>query len=144
MLDLDPRTARVVIVGGPKRGKSTLSREFLANGFRVFCTDQRSMVAEPIDGCTYLPEGLDWSASSAYVAEHWLTQPGPWVVEGVATARALRKWADAHESGLPCERIVFLRAPKVTTTKPQEAMAKGIDTVWAGISKRFGPITETR
>jgi hypothetical protein len=134
--------SRVLIVGGPNRGKSTLARQL---GLPVFCTDARSLVRAPEEGVTYVPEGLDWSGSSAHVAEHWLPMHGPWVIEGVAAARALRKWADANPLGPPpVDRIVVLWEARADCSKGQAAMAKGVETVWRGIAPRFAPITEYR
>lgn len=134
-------SARIVIAGGPLRGKSTLAQSF---GHPVFCTDAASLAREVIPGTTYLPEGLDWSASSAYVAEHWLTMDGPWVIEGVATARALRKWAESHPTGLPADRILLLPKAVRTCTPKQEGMAQGVHKVWNEIARRFGSIAEIR
>lgn len=145
---------RVVIIGGPRRGKSTMARELRAVGIPTYCGDPRSAVKEPEDGVTYLPEGLAWSESSAYIAENWLTAPGPWCCEGVAMARAVRKLVGADMLGvLDGAEIVVLTDPAegAQESPGQAVMAKGVATVWAEVADLFpqarivsGPAKGTR
>jgi hypothetical protein len=60
----------------------------------------------------------------------WFDAPGPWVIEGVAIPRALRKWMN-NNPGLPppVDKIIVLYTPFEVLTKGQESMGKGIDTV---------------
>jgi hypothetical protein len=77
----------------------------------------------------YLIGKLDWSDASAEVAR-WLDEPGPWIIEGVAVSRALRKWREAHPGALPpVDRVIYLAKPLLALTSRQEAMAKGVRTV---------------
>ena len=92
------RRDRVVLVGGPLTGKSTLARALAPRYLpepehQTRCTDELMGV-------------LEWSEASAEVAR-WLNEPGPWIIEGVATARALRKWLTQH----PGERFEVTVAP---------------------------------
>lgn len=109
---------RIVIGGGPKTGKTTLATK-LANGVAARSTDDLMH--------------LDWSAAS-YAASFWLDVPGPWVIEGVAVARALRKWLLRNVTGKPCDRVIWLRQPKAPQVGGQVAMAKGCETVWREIA----------
>lgn len=102
----------LVIVGGPKTGKTTLADSL---GKTVRHTDE-------------LIGQLPWSEASEQVS-HWFGEPGEWVVEGVSTARAIRKWL-LRESGPFPAGIVFIAEPKVPLIAGQEAMAKGVQTVW--------------
>jgi hypothetical protein len=131
------------------RAKSTTARrEF--HDLPKYCTDTLALSRhEPSwSGFSYMPEHItDWSAQSQHVADHWLTMPGPWCIEGVATARALRKWADSHEyHEMPCDRIVVFRHPhpEADVTAAQERMAKGVWTVWQEIADRFAGLVEYR
>lgn len=137
---------RVILIGGPMRGKSTHARRLAAElGIPCYCTDTRAQDRAPVDGVTYLPEEhRGWSDASKFVAEHWLAQPGPWVLEGVAAARALRKWLDANPGAPPpCDQIIhFADAyPGATLTKGQATMAAGVRTVWGAIKHHFEGIT---
>jgi len=107
---------RIVIVGGPRTGKTTLAATL---GLPARHTDDVMR--------------LGWSAASAEVAT-WFGAPGPWVVEGVATARALRKWLAAHAAGRPCDRVILLWRPAVDVTPRQSVMARGVRTVWREIA----------
>jgi hypothetical protein len=149
---------RIVIVAGPSRGKSTLAHELhCKHGWPVFCADPASKVVFQKPYTTYLPESLDFAGdngAAAWVAEHWLSMPGPWVVEGHALARALRRWMQAAEADgwgrrqaphYPCDRIIVLdREAHRETTRHQEAMHAGVMKVWYEISDYFAPITEWR
>ncbi len=133
---------RVVIVGGPRRGKSTFARSL---GVPVMCTDPRSLVKDPLDGVEYLPESrAEWSDASQYIADVWFTRPGPWAIEGVATARALRKWFEGNREP-PCDAVLLFVGPhpRAEVTPGQEAMAKGVMTVWSDVAPRLQGITSS-
>jgi len=106
---------RVVITGGPKVGKTTTAmRLSAALDVPVRHTDD--------------VKHLQWSEASEVVAT-WLGGPGPWIVEGVATMRAARKWLEAHPHGRPFDLLVVLLEPKLPLTPGQDAMGKGLHTV---------------
>jgi len=106
---------RIVIAGVPRSGKTTLAPEALH-------TDD-------------LIDHFDWSGVSTYVAESWIPLHGPWVIEGVAAGRALRKWLRAHPHGSPCDVAVFLLQPIAPYTKDgQLRMARGCAKVWDEIA----------
>jgi hypothetical protein len=110
--------ARVVVGGGPRVGKSTLAHKLAADGRPVRCSDQAMT--------------LGWSEASEHVAT-WLDAPGPWIVEGVAVARALRKWIAAHPEGRPCDLLLWSSTPRAERTPGQVTMGKGCETVLAEI-----------
>lgn len=105
--------SRIIVAGGPRTGKTTLAATYPG---LVLHTD--SLIGQ-----------LDWSAVSG-VAAGWFDVPGPWVIEGVAAVRALRKWLGAHASGQPADLVLWLASPKVARTPGQETMARGCETVW--------------
>lgn len=107
---------RTLIIGGPKTGKTTLAAAM--GGGRS--TDEVM--------------GLGWSEASEEVSK-WFDSPGPWIIEGVAIPRALRKWA-ARNPGQPppVDKVILLRTPHERRTPHQIIMAAGIDTVLSEIS----------
>ena len=104
---------RVLITGGPKTGKTTLSCEF------------RSCPVYHADGLI----GRGWSAQSDEIVR-WLDQPGPWVIEGVAVVRGLRKWLRSHPEGLPFDDLIYLTEPVIALTDGQRSMTKATKTIW--------------
>lgn len=144
---------RIVIVGGPSRGKSTLAHSLhVEHGWPVFCGDPASKVVYRKPYTTYLPEGLDFAGdtgAAAWVAENWFRLPAPWICEGHVMARALRRWRDLElqhhdwwdECTLPCDRIIVLdREAHRETTRGQEAMHRGVLRVWGEIEENYAPI----
>lgn len=111
---------RIAITGGPRTGKTTLASGIDdaddAGGFRVRHTDD-------------LIGKLDWSDASAEVSR-WMDESGPWIIEGVAVSRALRKWMANHPGERPpVDRVIYLSEPHEELTKGQAAMAKGVRKV---------------
>lgn len=113
--------SRVVIIGPPKAGKTTYAdKRGEREGVEVRHTDDLIGV-------------LDWSGVSEHIALEWLAQPGPWIIEGVAAVRALRKWLRYHDKGSPCDEIVLLEEPWVELSDGQARMAKGCAKVWGEV-----------
>ena len=110
---LDLNTERVCIIGPPRSGKTTLASTMT----NVRHTDDLIGI-------------LDWSAASEHVADEWLMSPGPWVIEGVAVVRALRKWLASHSNGKRCDRVIVMTQTHVELSKGQAAKAKGHEKIW--------------
>lgn len=127
---------RVIIIGGPRCGKSTIARSYLQAGIPVYCGDPAHLVKDREDGVTYLPDNLQWSDGSFYVASEWFPRPGPWVCEGQIMARALRKWKRTMP---PADHIILLtdHHPKARPTPGQRAMHRGVMTVWREIAPKY-------
>jgi hypothetical protein len=107
---------KILISGWPKTGKTTTASEIgAALGVIVRSTDDLI--------------GLGWSEASEAAAK-WLDEPGPWIIEGVAVPRAVRKWLAANPGRPPSwDRFIVLEGPHVALTSGQTTMGKGIDTV---------------
>ena len=73
--------------------------------------------------------GLEWSAGSE-LASHWFDEPGPWICENVAMARAMRKWLARNPRGVPADLIVHMGGFCVEPLPGQARMAVGCRTVW--------------
>lgn len=130
---------RICIVGGPRTGKTTLATEMANTGeFRwdpaLSETQAYGMGLDRLRHTDDLIATHDWSAASLEVSS-WLDAPGPWIIEGVALSRALRKWREAHPGEPPpVDKVIRLTTPHVALTKGQATMAKGEETVWQEIA----------
>lgn len=111
---------RIVIVGAPRSGKTTLAATF----------------ALPVIHTDALASEGDFSAQSQKAAE-LLELPGPWVLEGVTMVRALRKWFRLHPEGVPCDAIYGCWAPLEPLSAGQRALARGCATVWAQVEEEL-------
>lgn len=128
---------RIVILGGPKTGKTTLAEHFSLGG--TWTPEHgtgpgraRGPGAKAVRHTDDLIS-LGWSEASQ-AASAWFDEPGPWIIEGVAAVRALRKWRDQHPGERPpVDRVIYLTRPFVDLTPGQRSMAKGVDTVWEEI-----------
>lgn len=111
---------RCVIAGGPRTGKSTLA---VRAGERY---GRKVRYADSLVGTH------EWSDASAEVAT-WLDDPGDWIVEGVATPRALRKWLAANPGKKLDATVVWLRSPIQVQSKGQQTMTSGVAKVWRAV-----------
>jgi len=111
---------KLAIVGGPRTGKTTLAARL---------GEERSC---PVLGTDALIGTHGWSDASEE-ASTWFDRPGSWVVEGVATVRALRKWLRRHDDGAPVDTVVICDVPRKQEAR-HVPMAKGVATVWAEIA----------
>lgn len=106
---------RVAIVGGPSCGKTTRAyqlagahRERTGEFVHVYSTDSTMQ--------------MPW-ADQAYF---WLSLqylPGNWILEGIQTARVLRKGLNVH-------KVIPMFEPKKPLDKKQQSTMKGIIKVW--------------
>lgn len=123
---------RLVIAGVPKAGKTTIAQILgeLSKASTVRHTDS-------------LIETHGWSEGSAEVAR-WFDGDGSWIVEGVATVRALRKWMFGDEkygvashSGKPCDAVLWLPNSIEPIEGRVAGLAKGCHTVWRDIEQEL-------
>ncbi len=137
---------RIILIGGPARGKSTLAETYHKDGYTIYCGDPLSFVKHPNQTSTYRPEDLAFSGNGGaadWIVKNWFPLPSPWICEGHVMARALRRWARENRDGYPCDKIIVMdRKAFVETTPAQEAMHKGVIKVWKEIEYHFLPISE--
>ncbi len=128
---------RICIVGGPRTGKTTLALQLRDAALSDPSTASLSLVHSDA-----LIDEVSWSEQSEVLARK-LDNPGPWIMEGVAVPRALRKWlakrkvtdlalANVIDKAIlrPCDIVYVLQRPHVERSKGQETMAKAVETVW--------------
>lgn len=108
---------KVLIIGGPKTGKTTRAHQL---GVPVLSTD-------------HLAKSKAWGEDSAEVAK-WLDKDGPWVIEGAAAVRGLRKWmAQNPGKRLDGVEVVNLTRAHQMQSDGQARMDKGVQTIWSQI-----------
>lgn len=109
---------RIIVLGGPHCGKTTYALKLARERGLSAPRHTDDLIGKH-----------DWSGCSAEVAR-WFDLPGPWLIEGVACARALRKWLASHPRGKPCDVIVPMHKVVTQQTGPQAAMHSGCLKVW--------------
>lgn len=115
-----------------------MARALRVGGVPTFCGDTLSRCRAPEHGVTYLPEGMGWSQASRWVANQWLTMPGPWCCEGSIMVRALRKIAAANQQFvLNGAEIWVARSARGETTLRQEGMARAVETMWGRVALAY-------
>lgn len=117
---------RVCIVGGSKTGKSRLADKLGGEpGLKLYRTDD-------------LIATHDWSAASEE-ASRWMDDPGPWILEGVAAVRALRKWMERNKRlgdtvvPAPCDLAIVCTRVWLPLNEGQRRMNKGHEKVWGEV-----------
>lgn len=109
---------RILVSGGPRTGKTSLGKSLLA-----MCQEKtRLRSTDDLIG------QLEWSEASQEVSK-WMCEPGPWIIEGVAVERALRKWLAANGTTLPFDLWIVLLDPIVPLSSRQSAMSKACETI---------------
>lgn len=122
---------RIAIAGVPKAGKST----------RAYNMGQ-SLGLEPRPTDVLAP--LEWSAASLEVSL-WMTEPGPWLIEGCTVPRALRKWLAKHQDPnsshvkerRPCDVLIWMPTAREILSVGQRRMAAGCETVFNEVRPRL-------
>jgi hypothetical protein len=115
----DELSVRVLVLGVPRAGKTTFATE-LSKSLSIPCFHTDDL------------RHLDWSLASEIVVE-WIERPSPWIIEGVAAVRGLRKWLQKHPGQVPCDKLYNLLVPYHPLTAGQESMAKGCKTIYQEI-----------
>jgi hypothetical protein len=125
---IESKAQRVVIDGGPRRGKSEIAKKIAADGRRYHHGDELRDRPE----WAGLTKEEKWSAGSQLASE-WLDEEGPYVLDNVAMGRALRKWLKRNPTGKPADVVVHLSGAVIESSSGQEGMATGSDSVWKEI-----------
>lgn len=117
---------RIAITGGPRTGKTTTSfnkqQEWIRDHVEAWET---TPVIRHTDDLIH----LGWSEASEAAAS-WFDSPGPWIIEGVAVSRALRKWRERNPGKPPpVDEVYYLSDPHVPLNPGQATMAKGVRKV---------------
>lgn len=120
-LHLKENSRQIVIVGGPHTGKTTLAGRL-----------KEELQIENVMHSTDDLIGLGWSEASAEAAK-WFSEPGDWIIEGVSTARALRKWLVANPNRPLAADILVLDEAFTPLLRGQQTMTTGIHTVFRQI-----------
>lgn len=115
---------RIAICGGPRTGKSTFASKLARElGIDLFSTGKKALVA------TDNFMGVGWENVPRLVMER-LSELDDWILEGTQATRVLRYWYKAAPETLRLDRVHFFDRPWVIRNGGQNAMAKGVQTIW--------------
>lgn len=108
---------RVIVAGGPRSGKTTLS---------VRASERYGLPWRSGDD---IIANTGWGDDSQKVAQ-WFDEPGDFIYEGVVMPRAIRKWLDANPDKKLDATVVWLGSAKSKRSERQSTMAKACQTIW--------------
>jgi hypothetical protein len=112
---------RICIIGGPKVGKTELASQLGGDGsYALISADDHI--------------GMGWSEASRHIADLMRDTESPWIAEGVAVVRALRKRIRDDKEPSPCDLVILLRKAWVPLANGQQAMTVGHETIWGGMA----------
>jgi hypothetical protein len=114
---------RICIIGGPHTGKTTLAAQLGGgdHGYALISADDHI--------------GMEWSAASRHIADLMRDTEPPWLAEGVALVRAIRKRQRDDKDPKPCDLVILLRQVWTPLTLDgQRSMAAGHKTIWGSIA----------
>lgn len=117
-------TQRIVIIGPPSTGKTTMSSEYSC------------FVRHSDDLLNDERHKFDWHQQSQKLADEMRETTGPWVFEGVRLVHALRKALKQHPDIAPCDKVIVLTAPHEPLSTTQAGFGKGIMKVWHEIEAK--------
>lgn len=114
---------KILIIGGPRCGKTTYARKLSkSEGLPIVSFDD-------------FMRDHDWSELSDRIAD-WLSEPGPWIKEGVQGVRGLRKWLRANPHP-PDFEVHVLNDPKIPLSKGQATMHKAHATILKDVERQL-------
>lgn len=113
---------KVVIIGAPRTGKSTLFRKLSLHFDCAVGTDDFMC--------------LEWSAVPDAVIGV-LEKHEDWILEGVNAARVLRRWLRDRKDMPKIDVVYYLTKPMAQQTNAHRAMSKSIATVWKQIAPKL-------
>jgi len=115
---------RIAVCGGPRTGKSTFASKLARElGIELFSTGKKAVVATD----NFI--GVGWDNVPKCVMER-LGELDDWILEGTQATRVLRHWYRTAPETLKLDRVHFFDRPWVPRNAGQQAMAKGVKTIW--------------
>lgn len=122
---------RIAVCGGPRTGKSTFASKLASElGIELFSTGKRAVVA------TDNFMGVGWENVPRLVMER-LGELDDWILEGTQATRVLRHWYRTAPETLRLDRVYFFDRPWVVRNGGQNAMAKGVMTIWREVRREL-------
>lgn len=120
---------RIIIAGGPQCGKTTKA-ESLSKSYGIRNVRHTDDLMHK-----------DWSLVSGEIS-YWFDEPGPWIIEGVAAIRALRKWLKraalkSNNNSTVCDKFYWMDIPYHTLKPGQSSMLTGCQTIHTEIEQNL-------
>lgn len=121
---------RVAVCGGPRTGKTTYATN-LAKELGVYLASTGKRTLDPLLSTDNFMN-VGWDNVPNLVIEA-LQDKEDFVLEGTQATRVLRRWYHRDPDGPRLDRVIYFDRPWVTRNGGQEAMAKGVATIFREI-----------
>jgi hypothetical protein len=122
---------RIAVIGGPRTGKTTYATT-LARELGVYLASTGKRTPDPLVSTDNFMNLASWDDLPDLVIERLETEEA-FVLEGTQAARVLRRWYRRDPDGPRLDRVVYFDRAWVPRNKGQEAMAKGVETIFKGL-----------
>lgn len=120
---------RIVIVGGPRVGKTTYATKIAKQlGCHLGSTGKRTEQEDGLISTDNYMKRADWKTLPDVVIKD-LKDRESFVLEGTQAARVLRRWLKEDPSSAKIDKVLVFNRPWVERNAGQNAMAKGVATI---------------
>lgn len=118
------------MLGGPRTGKTTYATKLAKQlGVHLGSTGKRTEQEDGLVSTDNYMKRANWATLPDVIIKD-LKDREDWVLEGTQAARVLRRWLKQSPDEPKVDKVLVFGKPWVVRTPGQEAMAKGVRTIF--------------